>query len=77
MNIYLIAQTENDRYDTFDSAIVAAETEQDAKEITPDGGPWRAWAAWCSSPELVTVELIGTAKEGTEAGVIMASYNAG
>jgi len=78
MNIYLIAQTQNARYDTYDSAIVAAPSEQAAKEITPDGNPWDSpWSGWCSSAEHVTVKLLGTATEGTEAGVILGSFNAG
>ena len=81
MNLYKISQTENDDYDTYDSAVVAAETEDDARMITPDAGQWGKdsshWCNWCSSPELVTVELIGVAKPFTEAGVICASYNAG
>lgn len=35
MNIYLIEQTYNNGYDTYDSAIVAALTEKDASETHP------------------------------------------
>jgi hypothetical protein len=35
MNIYLISQDKNSDYDTYDSAVVAAESEQDAREIHP------------------------------------------
>jgi len=33
MNIYKISQSENNYYDTFDSAIVAAESQDQGEEI--------------------------------------------
>jgi hypothetical protein len=83
MNIYLISQKENDIYDCYDSAVVAAESEDDARSIHPDGrknwdGIDRAdpYGDWCSK-EYVKVKLIGKAEEGIT-GVICASYiNAG
>lgn len=38
MKLWVISQTANDGYDTYDSAVVAAETEDDAKLIHPNGG---------------------------------------
>lgn len=35
MNIYLLSQTENDGYDTYDSCVVIAENEEEAKTIHP------------------------------------------
>lgn len=35
MNIYLIWQTVNRGYDTYDSVVVCAESEEDAKTIYP------------------------------------------
>ena len=37
MNLYLISQNKNVNYDTFDSAIVAARTNKEARMIHPDG----------------------------------------
>jgi hypothetical protein len=37
MNLYLLTQTVNNDYDTFDSAVVAAETEEEARLIHPRG----------------------------------------
>lgn len=83
MNLYLISQSFNNDYDTYDSAVVAAKNEEDAKQVYPgdankpeDVERWRRmnWA----SPEHVDVTYIGTAKPGTKAGtVICASFNAG
>lgn len=35
LNLYLISQTVNNDYDTFDSAVVAARDEEDARSIHP------------------------------------------
>ncbi len=95
MNLYRISQNVNEGYDTYDSAVVAAESSDIAKLIHPDGHyQWidRAWKAqradlsWYEEgarygswtlPENVQVEHIGSAKEGTVEGVIVASFNAG
>lgn len=37
MNLYLISQYKNKGYDTYDAAVVAAETEDDARTIIPIG----------------------------------------
>jgi hypothetical protein len=78
MNLYRISQSENFDYDTYDSAVVAAETEQEARSIHPGSGKWGSeFHTWASSPEVVKVELIGTADPSIELGVICASFNAG
>lgn len=78
MNLYKISQTVNRGYDTYDSVVVAAETEEAAQAMLPVADliecyRLHEWAA----VEDVTVELIGLAVEGTTAGVIVASFNAG
>ena len=80
MNLYLISQEHNRNYDTYDSAVVAAESEEAARLTRPGQDDWpegntRDWT-W-AKPEYVKVKLIGTAIEGTSAGVICASFNAG
>lgn len=81
MNLYLLTQDENTGYDTFDSCIVAAETEEDARNISPSwNGKFKEGATyydWASSPENVRAKLIGIATDGTHSGVILASFNAG
>lgn len=37
MKLWLLEQTKNNDYDTYDSCVVVAETEGDAKSILPDG----------------------------------------
>lgn len=81
MKLFLISQTENQDYDTFDSVVVAAETEEIASTIHPYfnkdwwDGEWED--SWCSSPDKVSVKYLGEAAEGTSRGVILASFNAG
>lgn len=80
MKLWLISQTENRDYDTYDSAIVAAETADEARTIHPEGktsdwtGTYRTWAR---SPDAVGAVYIGEAKPEQNPGVILASFNAG
>ena len=76
LNLYLISQDENKDWDTFDSAVVAAANEEEARNIHP-GGPDRNWDyTWTSSAVHVKVKLIGKATQGVS-GVVCASFNAG
>jgi hypothetical protein len=82
MNLYMISQRENNDYDTYDSAVVAAPDEETARLMNPANGDlisdWgHNYSTWCSSPDLVCVELLGIAKPGTKTGVIVSSFNAG
>jgi len=80
MKIWLLTQTKNIGYDTFDSAVVAANTKEEAKLIHPNGGlnssNVTVYYDWAAS-KYVVAELIGTAVKGTKKGVICASFNAG
>ena len=40
MRLWLISQTKNNDYDTYDSAVVAAETVRDARMVHPWGYFW-------------------------------------
>ena len=86
MNIYKISQTVCRGYDTYDSAIVVAETAQSATLIHPDGYIEDGWytnympsmlSTW-SHPKDVQVELIGIAsREFTKECVILSSFHSG
>lgn len=85
-NLYLISQNKNNKYDTYDSAVVVAENEDDARMIHPSdtygdfGVDWISDSCklntWCK-PEYVDVKLIGKAVDDIEDVVICASFNAG
>jgi len=78
--LYLITQTENTNYDTYDSAVVCAPDEETARLTQPGGEGWK-WGEkhfpWCASPDKVAVVLLGYALEGVPLGVVCASFNAG
>lgn len=78
MNLYLIEQDENNNYDTYDAAVVAAESEEEARSIHPLGSDyWSQYrSTWCSSPDKVTVKFLCYGYEG-ESGIVLASFNAG
>lgn len=94
MQLWLISQKDTTGYDITISAVVAAESEEEAQKTCPSGyfiaiedGKWARnyepgagkeddrydWPLWTS----VEVELLGTAVEGTQAGVINAKYRPG
>lgn len=73
MKLFLIMQTMRRGYDSYDSAVVAAETENDAQQMHPGDGGWYTWV----EPQYVAAQYLGEAVDGTEAGVICSSFNAG
>lgn len=78
--LWKLTQDQCRGYDTYDSCVVAAYTEDEAKKIHPasDSWHWNNTSTWTSSPENVTAEPIGVAKPSIKAGtVICSSFNAG
>ena len=81
MKLFLISQEQNNDYDTYDSAVVAAPDEATARNMNPaNGKPMDEWDMyynmWCSGPEKVTVRYLGEAVD-VDPGVVCASFNAG
>lgn len=78
--LYRIYQSENNGYDTYDSAVVVANSEDEARKIHPGGGGYRSdtdSGTWVQ-PQFVEVEYLGEAREGLDVGIeIVASFNAG
>ena len=92
MNLYLLSQNESKGWDTYDSAIIAAESEEEARKICPSGRyEWRdGWcydylptrrycprSDWANDIANISVKLIGVADPTVVRGVILASFNAG
>ena len=84
MNVYLIRQTVNDGYDTYDSSVVIAESHEVARGMIPvsthdeplpvaSGTDTRYWV----SAHHVHVLCLGTALPGFQRGVMCASFNRG
>ena len=89
MNIYLLEGTASG-YDTFDSMVVIAESEEEAKQIHPYGNTnpeynkdaWidekeNLYTVWAMSPEEVTAHCIGIADPNADKGIVVSSFNAG
>jgi len=92
-HLYLISQNKNTGYDLYDSAVVCANTEEEAREINPGGfykwhdGSW--WFQYADGTEraekdyswtdikYVKVKKIGEADDSIRVGVVCASFNAG
>lgn len=89
MKIYLVSQNVNNDYDTYDSFVCIASSENEARQTHPHksavwngsywvhsmwGSEWDIWE-WCL-PSQVEVEYIGESKEELPR-VILASFNAG
>ena len=87
LNLYLISQNIRCDYDTYDSAVVCAESEDDARRMHPDGRgdafvPEKGrrkvrYKTWCDRPDQVTVIGLGIAIGDVKRGVVCASFNAG
>ena len=81
MNLYLIERDDNASYDEYISAIVCADSEEEAVKIHPGGDffdtGWRWLEEWVETPKYVKCRKIGVADESIEKGVVLASFNAG
>jgi hypothetical protein len=83
MKLFKISQTQNNGYDTFDSAVVAAPSASAARKILPrtdevfPDWPSQSFTGWASDPNQVTAVYVGEASPGTKQGTIVASFNAG
>lgn len=81
MKLYLLTQSASTGYNTFDSILVAAKNEEDAKTIAPNGQrfpeEYSHVGDWARTTKQVDAELIGIARKGIERGVVIASFNAG
>jgi acetone carboxylase gamma subunit len=83
MNLYLLTQNANEKYDTYDSCIVVADSEDEARYIHPSAyckdANWyefKNYTSW-THPINVGVEFIGVAVPELRKGVVLASFNAG
>lgn len=77
MKIYKISQSLNIGYDTYDSAVVCADNEEEARSIHPSD--YATKYTWIESDKIneIRVEYLGEADENLKKGVILSSFNAG
>lgn len=79
LKLWLLTQDIETGYDTYDSCVVVAADEEQARHITPDVSWERSrFHSWAHEPSQVSAKLIGTALDDQEAGtIILSSFNAG
>ena len=84
MKLFKIYQNINRGYDTFDSAVVVANSAEEAQKIHPCDGSddFLLYDSWVSRPDLVELiylgEVVGEPDNDIYPGaVICASFNAG
>lgn len=85
--LYWVGQTQNCRHDTYDSMIICAESEDQARELSftsisggisplishKNNNDWIQY----SKKHLIQVFCIGTANKNIKKGAILKSFNAG
>lgn len=77
MKLYLITQDINRDYDTYDSFVVCAKDEEDAKIIHELDNPISFYGSWVKDIKDIKVKYLGEADESIERGEILGSFNAG
>ncbi len=86
MKIFLLTQSVNNDYDTYDSCIIIAENKNDAKIISCEKLEYGdriektdRYSSWVGKDKIdsINIEYIGEAKEGSEQEVVCSSFNAG
>ena len=93
LNIYLVSQTKCKGYDVYDSFVIVAESEDDARDTHPEtcskidwvakthgddkNNGWNIGGEWPDNREDVHVRLIGVAGPFVGPGILCASFNAG
>ena len=76
MKLYLITQDINNGYDTYDSFVVCAKDEKDAK-IIHELDDSEFCCTWVSNTKDIKVKYLGEADESIGRGEILGSFNAG
>tara|TARA_R100000935_G_C2742150_1_gene126288 strand:- start:272 stop:550 length:279 start_codon:yes stop_codon:yes gene_type:complete len=82
MKLFKIYQNINEGYDTYDSAVVVANSAEEAQKIHPNGksGDFNLYSTWVARPELVELiylgEVVGEPDNDIYPGaIICASFN--
>lgn len=77
MKLYLLTQTDNNTWDSFDSCIVCAKDVDDAKSITSTGNVFKenSISTWAQAVDSIICKEVGTANDNQERGVVIASFN--
>jgi hypothetical protein len=74
MKLFKLYQTVNSGYNTYDSMVIAAETDTEAIEISME---YASKYEWVSNVGDIVVEYLGEAQPDIKVDVIISSFNAG
>ncbi len=79
MKLYLVRSHRELGYDSFDSMVVAAGDEEEARNIHPEdrGWPDDDWGVWVNHSERVELNVSYVGETELKRGVVLASFNAG
>lgn len=81
LSLYLLQQSDVSGWDTFSRCVVAAPSEDVARNTHPRGQTLEEVreydSTWTTFPHLVQVTFLGPADPSVQAGVVCASYHAG
>lgn len=77
LKIYLLKRIGKTGFDEYEGCVVAAESEEAALTIAPNGKPFDPlYSEWVKDVSQIKCTEIGSANKQQKTGVIMASYNA-
>lgn len=76
LNLYKLTQSKNEDFDVFKGFVIAAKTEQQAKEITMQRTSNNKYNVWVSDIKDIKCQYIGDYKFKTPK-IILENFNAG
>ena len=82
MKLYLVSQSVNNGYDTYDSFVICCNSEDEAKQSHPSGRVLERednflFYDWTNEQKNINVKYLGEADQDLPAGIVCSSFNAG
>ena len=77
MKIYLITQSVNNDYDTYDSMVVIANSADEAMQLTVTKHHRDSYSSWAAFADLECSDIGIASEDKTEPYIVLASFNAG
>lgn len=82
MKLYLVSQSVNNDYDTYDSFVICCNNEDEARKSHPSGRVLEhedkfLFYDWTDEQENINVKYLGEADQDLPAGIVCSSFNAG
>ena len=82
MKLYLVSQSVNNNYDTYDSFVICCHNEDEARQSHPSGRVLKPednflLYDWTNEPANINVKYLGEADPDLPAGIVCSSFNAG